>query len=193
MTVELIRDEYRLRSLGSRLLAQGSGTFPACLSPTHPRCSWHCTHNFLLTGQRFLQPPPAGILGAGVQRGLLGRGFHQASLDSVRTECSFERHLLMDEWMNTQRGPGPSPCGAGSTTCTSYSAKVTLRSPGRIIFFPHVLSRCLFAPTHWPVLWSHGAEDRPPQPEPFHSTSRASTRQPFDAYVTVAQVEDIRL
>lgn len=103
MTVELIRDEYRLRSLGSRPLAQGSGTFPACLSPTHPRCSWHCTHNFLLAGQRFLQPPPAGILGAGVQRGLLGRGFHQESLDSVRTECSFERHLLMDERTNTER------------------------------------------------------------------------------------------
>lgn len=133
MIVELIRDEYRLRSLGSRPLAQGSGTFPACLSPGHPLCTWHCTHNFLLAGQPFLQPPPAGILGAGVQRGLLGRGFYQESLDSVRTECSFERHL-MDEWTNTQTGPGPSPCGAGSTSCTS--AKVTLKSPEESFSFP---------------------------------------------------------
>lgn len=45
-----------------------------------------------------------------------------------------------------------------------------------------MLSRWLFAPTHWSVLCSHGAADRPAWPELFHGTSRDRATQPFDAH-----------
>lgn len=127
-----------------------------------------------------------GLLGTGDQWGLLGRGFCQESLDSLTrelcedrvpdTEGSRKRHLLMDEWTNAQRSPGPPHSGAGPTSCTSHSTKLTLSSPRRIIFLPHVVSRRLFALTPWAIfwlVWSYRAEDRPPQPGPSHSTKPA--------------------
>lgn len=94
--------------------------------------------------------PSVGILGAGVSWGLLGRESSQESLRLLNgelcedrapdTASSPRRRPSVDDgrWMNAQEGPGPSPSGTGSTSCTSHSAKRTLRSPGRIISFPQV-------------------------------------------------------